>query len=67
MNDPRRRLLTGREAAILAGVEPATIRDWVRRGELHPAASYPHTRTHLFLEIDVLLAERRIRHRRAVA
>lgn len=28
--------LTTREAALLAGVQPATIRDWCRRGLLTP-------------------------------
>jgi hypothetical protein len=62
--DPRRRLITAAEAALLCGVKPATIRDWVRRNELSPAAMYDRTGAHLFLERDVLLTERRIRKRR---
>lgn len=31
-------LLTTAEAAILAGVSPATIRTWVHRGHLHAVA-----------------------------
>ena len=35
--------LTTREAALLAGVQPATIRDWRRRGLLTPVrGSTPH-------------------------
>jgi DNA-binding transcriptional MerR regulator len=58
-------LLTATEAATLAGVKPATIRDWVRRQELRPFARYRRTGAALFLEADVLVAERRIRARRA--
>lgn len=63
--DPRRRLLTAREAADLCGVKPATIRDWVRRGEIAATAHNGRTGEHLYLEVHVLLAERRIRARRA--
>jgi DNA-binding transcriptional MerR regulator len=58
------RLLTAREAADLCGVQPATIRDWVRREEITPTARNGRTGENLFLEVHVLLAERRIRARR---
>ena len=62
--DPRRRLITAAEAAILCGVERATVRDWVRRNELSAYATNERTGEHLYLEHEVLLAERRIRQRR---
>lgn len=65
--NPRRRLITAAEAALLCGVQRATIRDWVRRRELDTAATHLTTGTSLFLEVDVLRAERRIRNRRARA
>lgn len=47
--------LTAREAALLVGVQPATIRDWRRRGLLIPTrGSTPHRP--LYLGPDVLTA-----------
>ncbi|MFG3180068.1 MerR family transcriptional regulator [[Kitasatospora] papulosa] len=47
--------LTAREAALLAGVQPATIRDWRRRGLIEPTrGSTPHRP--LYLAADVLEA-----------
>jgi hypothetical protein len=63
MTDPRRRLIYADEAALVAHVERATIRDWVRRHELTPRAT-GRNGAHLFLEADVLLAEQRNRARR---
>jgi hypothetical protein len=49
--------LTAREAALLVGVQPATIRDWRRRGLLTPTrGSTPHRP--LYLGPDVLAAAR---------
>lgn len=60
--DPRKRLLYGYEAAKIANVAPATIRDWVRKGQLKPKAV--GKRGHLYLEADVLLVEKANRARR---
>lgn len=61
--NPHARLLYAREAAAVAKVAEATIRDWVRRHELTPFARGRH-RAHLFLEADVLVTEARMRQRR---
>jgi excisionase family DNA binding protein len=55
MSDPHKRLLTGKEAATLVGVSGSTIRMWVSRGHLKPAAR--RGRTYWYLEADVLHAE----------
>ncbi|WP_376738570.1 MerR family transcriptional regulator [Streptomyces noursei] len=65
-DDPTRRLLTAREAAEVAHVTPACIRQWVRRGYLTPTASYRRgKKVHLFLESHILKVERdrRVRQR----
>lgn len=59
MND---RLLTTTEAAQAAHRRPGTIRQWVRRGYLKPFTTDTHGRP-LYLELDVLLAERDTRNR----
>lgn len=47
--------LSSREAALLAGVQPATIRDWRRRGLIEPTrGSTPHRP--LYLAADILTA-----------
>lgn len=61
--DPRTRLLTSRQAATLAAISPATLRVWAHRGHLSPYARDDDGRP-LWLEYDVLLAEKEIRHRR---
>lgn len=64
-DDPRVRLLTGTEAAALAGVAPATIRTWHHLGRLTPVAR--QGRAWLYLESDVLTVEaetRRLGRRR---
>jgi predicted site-specific integrase-resolvase len=62
--NPRRRLINGREAAALCAVRPATVRDWVRRGELRSVATDNRDGSALYLEAHVLIAERNIRRRR---
>ncbi|MEU2433644.1 helix-turn-helix domain-containing protein [Streptomyces sp. NPDC007861] len=54
--DPSRRLLTTAEAAEVAQVSPACIRQWVRRGYLRPVARYG--KRNLYREDHVLRAER---------
>ncbi|MGW2557630.1 helix-turn-helix domain-containing protein [Streptomyces sp. NPDC001635] len=54
--NPRLRLLTTAEAAQAAGVSPACIRQWTRRGYLKPVARYRNA--NLYLEHHVLLVER---------
>lgn len=44
--------LTVEQAAALAGVTPATIRSWVRRGHLAPVRR--HAKPSLFREADVI-------------
>ena len=61
MSDLDKRLLTINEAAVQAGVNPVTIRSWIRRDQL--AAVW--FRGHLYVvEIDVLDTERLMRHAR---
>ncbi|WP_274919520.1 helix-turn-helix domain-containing protein [Streptomyces sp. WZ-12] len=62
--DPRHRLLTTAEAARMAGVSPACIRQWVRRGYLQPIAHYRRGNIPLYREDHVLLAERDRRTRK---
>ncbi|MEU3756654.1 MerR family transcriptional regulator [Streptomyces olivoreticuli] len=57
-NVPQLRLLTGAEAAELAGVTPGCIRQWVKRGHLQPAARNSRSRAWLYREDHVLVAER---------
>lgn len=59
MND---RLLTTNEAAQAAHRRPKTITSWVRRGYLKPFTHDLRGRP-LFLELDVLTAERKTRRR----
>ncbi|MGW2602197.1 helix-turn-helix domain-containing protein [Streptomyces klenkii] len=54
----RFRLLTGAEAAELAGVKPDCIRQWVKRGYLRPAARNFKSRAWLYREDHVLVVER---------
>ncbi|WP_327591660.1 helix-turn-helix domain-containing protein [Streptomyces chartreusis] len=53
---PRHRLLTTAEAAELAGVTPACIRQWARRRYLRPVAQYGAL--NLYREDQVLEVER---------
>ncbi|MCC2280938.1 helix-turn-helix domain-containing protein [Streptomyces sp. ET3-23] len=62
---PCRRLLTTQEAAAVAQVTPACIRQWTSRGYLVPAAR--QGRANLYLEDHVLRAERIRRNRRPAA
>ncbi|WP_411146907.1 MerR family transcriptional regulator [Streptomyces sp. x-80] len=62
-DSPTRRLLTTIEAANLINVRPDRIRQWVHRGILAPAARY-RGRGNLYLEIDVLVAEKTMRRPR---
>ena len=50
-------LLTVAEAAIYADVSEQQIRDWKRRGHLHPTDHHGPRRRPLFLAIDVLRAK----------
>lgn len=59
MND---RLLTTNEAAQITDRRPATIRKWVQRGHLKPFTKDNRGRP-LYLELDVLTAERKTRRR----
>ena len=58
-DDPRARLLTGTEAAARIGVAPGTIRSWHHLGRLTPVAR--QGRTLLYLESDILTADRETR------
>ena len=61
MSDLDKRLLTINEAAVQAGVNPVTIRSWIRRDQLASV----WFRGHLYVvEIDVLDTERKMRHAR---
>jgi excisionase family DNA binding protein len=60
MTDLTRTYLTITQAATQVGVTPATIRQWIHRGHL-PALKIHH-RTYI-RELDLLLAERKTRHR----
>lgn len=53
---PRYRLLTTQEAATVARVTPACIRQWTRRGYLTPVAHQGNR--NLYSEEDVLHTER---------
>ncbi|WP_376738573.1 MerR family transcriptional regulator [Streptomyces noursei] len=67
-DNPRHRLLTTKEAAAVAHVTPACIRQWVKRGYLTPTASYRRgKKVHLFLESHILKVERdrRVRQQQA--
>ncbi|MEU5431592.1 MerR family transcriptional regulator [Streptomyces olivoreticuli] len=64
-DSPCRRLLTTQEAAAVARVTPACIRQWTSRGYLVPTAR--QGRTNLYLEDHVLRAERIRRNRRPAA
>lgn len=64
-SDPRQRLLTAVEAAQLLGVTPNCVHQWVHRGHLRPLARLNRSRTLLFREDHVLLAERARRTRHA--
>ena len=55
-------LLTGPEAAELCGVDPSTIRQWKRRGQLAPAGLDERGRP-LYTQLAVALAERATRDR----
>jgi DNA-binding transcriptional MerR regulator len=61
-DDPRRRLLYADEAATLVGKQPTTIRTWVHRKWLKPFTTGRNGRS-LFLEADVLIAEKNVRQR----
>ena len=61
MSDLDKRLLTINEAAVQAGVNPVTIRSWIRRDQL--AAVWFRGHLHV-IEIDVLDTERKMRHAR---
>lgn len=67
-SDPFAALLTTRQAADLAGVTPATIRQWASRGHLTAKGLDDHGRA-LYLLIDVAKAENATRKaaRRKVA
>jgi DNA-binding transcriptional MerR regulator len=62
MSDPAHRFLTTAQAAKAAGVAPATLRQWARRGHLVPVR-IPGSRTCWWRELDVLNAERDTRQR----
>ncbi|MCC2280830.1 MerR family transcriptional regulator [Streptomyces sp. ET3-23] len=64
-DSPRHRLLTTQEAATVAQVTPACIRQWTSRGYLVPTAR--QGRTNLYLEDHVLRTERIRRNRRSPA
>ncbi|WP_372472111.1 helix-turn-helix domain-containing protein [Streptomyces albireticuli] len=56
MSSPQDRLLTTVEAAEAAGVTPACIRQWARRGYIRPIARIG--KRNLYREDHVLRAER---------
>ena len=60
--NPHERLLTTAEAARVARRTPATIRGWAHRGHLTPF-THDHKGRPLYLEWDVLTAERQTRRR----
>ncbi|MET8624549.1 helix-turn-helix domain-containing protein [Kitasatospora sp. NPDC004669] len=55
-------LLTGPEVATLCGIDPATVRQWRRRGHLAPAGLDERGRP-LYRQIDAARAEERTRRR----
>lgn len=55
-------LLTPTQAAQLAGVTPATIRQWASRGKLTPAGLGAHG-AKLYRWLDVARCEHATRHR----
>lgn len=64
IDDPAVRLLTTAESAEAAHVPPSTIRDWARaRHPLITAAGRDADGNPLYLELEVLEAERRTRRR----
>lgn len=61
---PWPQLVTGYQASRVAGVEPATIRQWVKRGHLRPAELRGKSKTSLYRIEDVLEARQQTRQRR---
>ncbi|MFI6117465.1 MerR family transcriptional regulator [Kitasatospora sp. NPDC051164] len=55
-------LLTGPESARLAGVDPATIRQWKRRGLIQPDGLDDHDRP-LYRQMTIARAEAKTRKR----
>ncbi|MCG6499448.1 MerR family transcriptional regulator [Kitasatospora sp. A2-31] len=55
-------LLTGPESARLAGVNPATIRQWKRRGLIQPDGLDEHGRP-MYRQMTIARAERATRDR----
>ena len=61
---PWPQLVTGDQAAQIAGVEAATIRQWVKRGHLVRADLRGHSRSAMYHLDDVLAARLRTRQQR---
>lgn len=61
---PWPQLVTGYQASRIAGVAPATIRQWVKRGHLRPAELRGRTKTAVYHLDDVLAARLQTRQRR---
>ncbi|MGW0933645.1 MerR family transcriptional regulator [Streptomyces sp. NPDC002666] len=49
---PPRGLLTTKLAALNCGVQPATIRDWVRRGILTPCGGTPKRPVYRLADVE---------------
>ncbi|MFF9688975.1 MerR family transcriptional regulator [Streptomyces sp. NPDC014623] len=49
---PPRGLLTTKLAALNCGVQPATIRDWVRRGILAPCGGTPKRPVYRLADVE---------------